>query len=170
MIAWYFDDSIGRYAYCPMPNGYWICLEVVIFYFSTKLMRGLLRLAARQGFANKKLGIADTSKVIIDKIMNITDQVPLLSSRPMSTSTAPSSASAMVLPVLSDSTRSRQERWSSSGQASGGWPSTSKQITLESLSSETTGTFPYMQTNPGGRLSHANWSHRRCPHRRGDVG
>ena len=36
-------------------------------------MRGMLRLAQR--FSGKKLGIADTAKVIQDKIMNITQVV-----------------------------------------------------------------------------------------------
>ena len=63
--------------------------EINYFIFSTR-MRGLLRLA-QQGFS-KKLGIADTAKVIQEKIMNITQVVLLPLSRTMSKSSAPSSA------------------------------------------------------------------------------
>lgn len=45
-------------------------------------MRGLLRLF-KNNFSSKKLGIADTAKVIQDKIMNITQVVIILISRTM---------------------------------------------------------------------------------------
>jgi len=54
------------------------------FLFLNK-MRGLLRLA-KQGFSSKKLGIADTAKVIQDKIMNITQVVSPSLARTMSRS------------------------------------------------------------------------------------
>lgn len=62
-------------------------------------MRGMMRLA--YGFS-KKLGIADTAKVIQEKIMNITQVVMSPSPRTTSTSSAPSSASETVSPELSD--------------------------------------------------------------------
>lgn len=61
-------------------------------------MRGLLRLA-RQGFS-KKLGIADTAKVIQEKIMNITQVVSHSSLRMMSRSSVLLLASVTVLPEL----------------------------------------------------------------------
>jgi hypothetical protein len=45
-------------------------------------MRGLLRLF-KNNFSSKKLGIADTAKVIQDKIMNITQVVLKLIRRTM---------------------------------------------------------------------------------------
>ena len=82
-------------------------------------MKGMLRLAQR--FSGKKLGIADTAKVIQDKIMNITQVVPVALFRMTSRNSAQSSASVMVLPVWSASTRSRPVKWSSSVQASEEW-------------------------------------------------
>ena len=125
-------------------------------------MRGVLRLA--QGFS-KKLGIADTAKVIQEKIMNISQVVLLPVARTTSRSSALSSALETVSPESSDSTRSRPEKWSSSAQASEEWPSTLKLTTSESSSSETIGISQTMQRNPGGRHRHQNWSHRRRPHR-----
>jgi hypothetical protein len=85
-------------------------------------MRGLMRLV--HGFAGKKLAIAETAKVIQEKIMNITQVVPLLSPRMMLKSSALSSASETVSPELLASTRSKPEKWLNSDQASGGWLST----------------------------------------------
>ena len=48
-------------------------------------MRGLLRVF-KNNFSSKKLGIADTAKVIQDKIMNITQVVPIFAFRTMSRS------------------------------------------------------------------------------------
>ncbi len=122
-----------------------------------------------QGFS-KKLNIADTAKVIQEKIKNITQVVVILLARTTSRSSGPSSVSATALPVSSDSTRSRPEKWSSSGQASWAWHSTSRPTMLESSSSATTGTPRPTQTNPGGRHRHQDRSHCGRAHRRGDVG
>lgn len=103
-----------------------------------------------QGFS-KKLGIADTAKVIQEKIMNITQVVTTLSSRTTSRSSALSSALETVSLELSASTRSRQEKWSSSARELEVWPSTFKPTMSESSSSEMTGTPAPIQRNPGGR-------------------
>jgi len=115
-------------------------------------MRGMLRLAQR--FSSKKLGIADTAKVIQDKIMNITQVVLSVLLRTMSRSSAQSSASVTVLPVWSVSTRFRQVKWSSSDQASEVWPSTWKLTMLVSSSSEMTGILSFIQINSRGRHRH----------------
>ena len=128
----------------------------------------MLRLAQR--FSGKKLGIADTAKVIQDKIMNITQVVLVALLRTTSRSSAQSSASVTVLLVWSASTRSRQVKWSSSVQASEVWPSTWKLTMSVSSSSETTGTPASTQINSGRRHRHQNRCHRRRPHRRGNVG
>jgi len=138
------------------------------FLFLNK-MRGLLRLA-KQGFSSKKLGIADTAKVIQDKIMNITQVVSPSLARTMSRSSVLWSASVTVLPVLSASTRSRLDRWSSSDQALEEWPSISKLTTSVSSSSEMIGIYPLTQRNPRRRYCHQNRCHRRCPYRRRNVG
>ena len=130
-------------------------------------MRGALRLA--QGFS-KKLGIADTAKVIQDKIMNITQVVLPSAPRTTSKSSALSSASATVSPESSASTKSKPEKWSSSDQVSEVWPSISKPTMSVSSSSETTGTLSLTQINSGRRHCHQNWRHRRRPHWRGNVG
>lgn len=84
-------------------------------------MRGILRLT--QGFS-KKLGIADTAKVIQEKIMNITQVVLRHPFRTTLKSSALSSALEMVSLVSSASTRFRQEKWLNSAQVSEVWPST----------------------------------------------
>lgn len=91
-----------------------------------------------QGFS-KKLGIADTAKVIQEKIMNITQVVITPSLRTMSRSLGLSSALETVSQELSVSTKFRQEKWSSSAQELEEWPSTFKPTMSESSSSETTG-------------------------------
>jgi len=131
-------------------------------------MRGVLRLAQR--FSSKKLGIADTAKVIQEKIMNITQVVPHSLPRTTSRSSALSSASATVSPELSASTRCRQEKWWSSDRASEEWPSISKPTTSVSSSSETIGTSPATQINSRRRHRHQDGCYRRCPNWRGDVG
>ena len=113
----------------------WICNS---FLFLNK-MRGLLRLA-RQGFSSKKLGIADTAKVIQEKIMNITQVVPIPSFRTMSRNSALSSVLETVLPELSDSTKFRQEKWSNLDQVSEVWLSIFKLTTSVLSSSEMIGT------------------------------
>ena len=130
-------------------------------------MRALLRLG-RQGFS-KKLGIADTAKVIQEKIMNITQVVRIPSPRTTSNNSALSSALETVSPEWLDSTKSRQEKWSSSDQVSEVWHSTWKQTMSESSSSEMIGTNPHIQRNSRRRHRHQNRSHRRCPHRRRNV-
>lgn len=74
------------------------------------------------------------------------------------------------MPESSDLTRSKQERWSNSDQASEVWPSILKLTMSESSSSVTTGTPNLTQRNPGRRYSHQNRRHRRRTHRRRDVG
>ena len=109
-----------------------------IHFISQQKMRGLLRLA-NQSFS-KKLGIADTAKVIQEKIMNITQVVLLVSLRTMSKNSALSSVLETVSPELSALTRYRQEKWWNSDQALEEWPSTWKPTMLVSSSSEMTGT------------------------------
>ena len=138
------------------------------FLFLNK-MRGLLRLA-KQGFSGKKLGIADTAKVIQDKIMNITQVVSAFLRRTMSKSSVLWSALVTVLPVSSDSTKCRPDRWSSSDQVSEVWLSTWKLTTSVSSSSEMIGKSCLTQRNSGRRHRHQNRCYRRCPHRRGNVG
>jgi len=45
----------------------------ILYYLLINIMRSILKL--RVPFSSKKLGIADTAKVIQDKIMNITQVV-----------------------------------------------------------------------------------------------
>ena len=52
-------------------------------------------------FSSKKLGIADTAKVIQDKIMNITQVVSFILCRMMLNNSVQSSASVTVLPESS---------------------------------------------------------------------
>lgn len=61
-------------------------------------MRGMLRLAQR--FSNKKLGTAETAKIIQEKVMNITQVVLSTLLRTMSNNSVQSSASVTVLLVL----------------------------------------------------------------------
>ena len=133
-----------------------------------QLMRSLLKL--RTPFSSKKLGIADTAKVIQDKILGITQVVSTPLSRMMLNNSARSFQSVTVSPEWWDSTRCKPVRWSSSDPGSGGWPSTSKPIMSVSSSSETIGNLSIMQRNPGGRYGHQDWCYCRCPHRIGDVG
>ena len=121
-------------------------------------MRGLLRLA-NQSFS-KKLGIADTAKVIQEKIMNITQVVLLVPSRTMSKNSALSSVLETVSPEWSASTRYRQEKWWSSAQALGEWLSIWKLTMSVSSSSEMIGTSSITQINSGRRYCHKNWSYR----------
>ena len=116
----------------------YVCDICIHFLFLNK-MRGLLRLA-RQGFSSKKLGIADTAKVIQEKIMNITQVVTNSSFRTMSKNSVLSSALETVLLELSDSTKFRLEKWSSSDQVSEVWHSIWKLTTSVSSSSEMIGT------------------------------
>ncbi len=100
-------------------------------------MRGLLRLV-QSGFS-KKLSIADTAKVIQDKIMNITQIVSHFLLRTTLKSSVQSLVLVTVLPELSASTRFKPERWLNSDQALEEWPSTSKLTTSESSFSEMIG-------------------------------
>ena len=131
-------------------------------------MRGVLRLA--RSFSSKKLGIADTAKVIQEKIMNITQVVHLPLLRTMSRNSVLSSALETVLLELSASTRFRQEKWLSSDQVSEAWLSILKLTMLVSSSSEMIGNPSSIQINSGGRHCYQNRRHRRRPHRRGNVG
>ena len=54
----------------------------------------------RYMFSSKKLSIADTAKVIQDKIMNITQVVRFVLCRMMLNNSVQSSVSVMVLPEL----------------------------------------------------------------------
>ena len=101
-------------------------------------MRGLLRLA-RQGFSSKKLGIADTAKVIQEKIMNITQVVRPFLFRTMSKNSALSSVLETVLQELLVLTRFKQEKWSNLDQEFEVWPLTWKQTMSELSSSEMIG-------------------------------
>ena len=132
-------------------------------------MRSVFRVKSL--FSSKKLGIADTAKVIQDKIINITQVVCFLSSpRTTSRSSELSSALVMVLPELLDSTKSKPVKWSSSDPASEVWLSTWKPTTWVLSSSVMIGTILFMKGNPIRRYSHKNRSHRGCPHWRGNVG
>ena len=73
------------------------------------MIKNLLYL--RGAFGSKKLGIADTAKVIQDKIMNITQVVLISSYRMMSNSLVQSLVLVMVLLVWLDSIRFKQVRW-----------------------------------------------------------
>ncbi len=114
-------------------------------------MRGMMRIV--QSFS-KKLSIADTAKVIQDKIMNISQVVPLSLPRTTLKSSELSLALETVSPELSDSTRSRLEKWWSSAQASEAWPSISKLIMSVSSSSETIGPSILTQINSRRRHCH----------------
>lgn len=130
-------------------------------------MQGLLRVLNR-GFS-KKLGIAETAKVIQEKIMNITQVVHPYTRRMMSRSSELWLALVMVSPEWSDLTRSRPEKWWSSDQESEVWLSISKLTMSVSSSSETIGKLPLIQIDPGRRHCYQNRCHRRCPYRRGNV-
>jgi hypothetical protein len=85
------------------------------------MMRGLIRLV-NQNFS-KKLGIAETAKVIQEKILNITQVVLSFLSRTTLRNSEQSSVLVTVLPELWDSTKFKPEKWSSSDQALEVWPS-----------------------------------------------
>ena len=131
-------------------------------------MRSVFRVKSL--FSGKKLGIADTAKVIQDKIINITQVVLFLSSpRTTSRSSELSSALVMVLPELLDSTKSKPVKWSSSDLVSEVWLSTWKLTMWESSSSVMIGTISLIQGNPIRRHSHKNRSYCRCSHWRRNV-
>lgn len=132
------------------------------------MIKNLLYL--RGAFGSKKLGIADTAKVIQDKIMNITQVVLIFSCRMMSNSLVPSSVSAMVLPVWLDSTKFKQERWWNFAQESEVWLLTCKLIMLVLSSSVMIGIHKLIQINPIRRHRHQNWSHCGCAYWRRNVG
>ena len=95
-------------------------------------MRSILKSSLwRYAFSTKKLGIADTAKVIQDKILNITQAVLSSSFRTILKSSEPSSRLETVLLVCSASPRCRQARWSSLDQESEVWHSTWRLIMLE---------------------------------------
>jgi hypothetical protein len=85
------------------------------------MMRGLIRLV-NQNFS-KKLGIAETAKVIQEKILNITQVVLSFLSRMTLRNSEQSSVLVTVLPELWDSTKFKPEKWSRSDQALEVWPS-----------------------------------------------
>ena len=66
---------------------------------------------AKMLFGSKKLGIADTAKVIQDKIINITQVVTYVSFRMMSKNLVQSSVLVMVLPEWLVSIKCKQEKW-----------------------------------------------------------
>ena len=123
-------------------------------------MQSLLRTLNRS--FSKKLGIAETAKVIQEKIMNITQVVPTSSLRMTSKSSEPSSASATVLPEWLDSIRSRPEKWWSSGQASGAWHSTLKPTMSVWSSSEMTDKSRKATLLPGPAPSSTCQSEKKC--------
>ena len=73
-------------------------------------------------FSSKQLSIADTAKVIQDKIMNITQVVRFTLFRTMLNNSVQSLVSVTVLPELLVLTKSKQVRWWSSDQVSEVWP------------------------------------------------
>ena len=80
-------------------------------------------------FSSKKLGIADTAKVIQDKILNISQVVIHISySRTILKNLVQSSVLVMVLQELSDLIKFKQDRWCNSDQASEVWLSIYKLI------------------------------------------
>jgi hypothetical protein len=83
-------------------------------------MRGLIRLV--QNNFSKKLGIAETAKVIQEKIMNITQVVLPFLYRMTLRNSELSSASVMVLLEWWDLTKFKPEKWYNSDQESGVWP------------------------------------------------
>jgi AICAR transformylase/IMP cyclohydrolase PurH len=76
----------------------------------------------RYMFSSKKLSIADTAKVIQDKIMNITQVVRFTLFRTMLNNSVQSLVSVTVLPELLVLIKSKQVRWWSSDQVSEVWP------------------------------------------------
>jgi hypothetical protein len=94
----------------------------------------------RYMFSSKKLGIAETAKVIQDKIMNITQVVIFyLNSRMMLNNSVQSLVLVMVLPESLVLIKFKQVKWSNSDQVSEVWPSTYKPTMSVSSSSVTTG-------------------------------
>jgi hypothetical protein len=103
----------------------------------------------RNMFSSKKLSIADTAKVIQDKIMNITQVVTPFLFRTMLNNSVQSSASVTVLPESLVSTKSKPVKWSNSDPVSEVWPSTWKLTMSVSSSSVTTGIlYSLIQINP----------------------
>ena len=103
----------------------------------------------RNMFSSKKLSIADTAKVIQDKIMNITQVVTPFLFRTMLNNSVQSSVSVTVLPESSASIKSKQVKWSNSDPVSEVWPSTWKLTMSVSSSSVTTGIlYSLLQINP----------------------
>ena len=85
-------------------------------------MRSLLKLCNSSLFSTKKLGIADTAKVIQDKILGITQSVHTILFRMISKSLEQLSPLETVLLECLDLLKSKQDRWLSSGQESEEWP------------------------------------------------
>ncbi len=76
----------------------------------------------RYMFSSKKLGIAETAKVIQDKIMNITQVVIFyLNSRMMLNNSVQSLVLVMVLPESLVLIKFKQVKWSNSDQVSEVW-------------------------------------------------
>lgn len=84
-------------------------------------MFGLLKYCGRSLFSTKKLGIADTAKVIQDKILNITQSVILNLFRMILKNLEQSSLLETVLLEFSDLLKSKQDRWLSSDQELEEW-------------------------------------------------
>jgi hypothetical protein len=84
-------------------------------------MFGLLKYCGRSLFSTKKLGIADTAKVIQDKILNITQSVNYILLRMISKSLEQLFQLEMVLLVFLDLPKYKQDRWSNSGQELEEW-------------------------------------------------
>lgn len=101
-------------------------------------MRSILKL--RLPFSSKKLGIADTAKVIQDKIMNITQVVNIqIIHRMMSKNLVLSLVSVMVLLELLDLIKFKLVKWSSLDLESEVWLLTCKLIMSVLSSSVMTG-------------------------------
>jgi hypothetical protein len=83
-------------------------------------MIGLLRLFTNN-FASKKLGIAETTKVIQEKILSITQVVIFVRFRMILKNLELSSVLVMESPEFSDLTKSKPERWSNLDQESAEW-------------------------------------------------
>ena len=83
-------------------------------------MIGLLRLFTNN-FASKKLGIAETTKVIQEKILSITQVVIIVRFRMILKNLELSSVLVMELLEFLDSTRFKPERWSNLDQELAEW-------------------------------------------------
>ena len=100
-------------------------------------MRSLFKLCNTSLFSTKKLGIADTAKVIQDKILGITQSVNLIWLRMILKSLEQSSPLETVLLECLALLKSKQDRWSNSGQELEEWPWIWRLIMLEWSSSVT---------------------------------